>query len=462
MCCVRYRNTALGVTILNGSSSFHIIGELPYGTEGESCPDTCASTGLGGRCGRCGQHSMLCCRFNHPSRDDVCLKPLEHYRSRIERLRSHTPTLVGRPRGWICVHPSSRQHDGGLHSGATYPKVRVFNPSVSAEDGSLAVNVQAATRRDANMNSSAFRVGYRTRTSSVWLSPTGAVRHVRHNAEDTRLVNLLGERYSLFSRYRLRQAKDVWLGSMRPPFSELKLQYAKRANSEGNWLPFVHQDTLYVLYSICPHLVLRVNVSSGECSEAYHEAEPASCKGYDVLLDDPPAASGKAQITPSPGLRLGRHDRTQNFARTHRGSASQVLRGSAIATTAIATTASVARSEARHTTLKQGRDATDAMIGLAHKKKVGAGGVSYTHHFIRLSIVPPFKLLGISRAFRFPRFLSLAPGPWIRPRIDDIQFCLSLRVEFDGSLSMHYGAGDAAALSLHVPRAVYCNFTSWC
>ena len=399
-------NAALNVTILNGSSSFHIIGLRPRGMEGQPCPEPCSTKARGGPCAECGEGS-LCCRSGMPSDGDVCDAPTRRFHARLQHLEASRRIPIGRPKGWVCINPlrtDVKLPAAGSASTTTY-LARVFNPFVSDDDGSVAVNVHAV------------HLPGHSHTASVWLSPTGAVRHIRYAAEDARLVSVSGALYSIFTRYRAHQAKDVWIGMMRAPFTERKLDYVHHAHSEGNWLPFVYNDTLYVLYSVCPHLVLRIEIHSGKANEVSRAASPL-CNGFKGLVPD--------------------HSETH---RKHQHSGrSGVLRGSAMG----------------------GHDSMHTRVGVAHTKRVGIGGVSYTHYFIRQSATPPHRLLGISRGFRFPRFLALAPGPTIRPRIDDVQYCLSLRMETNGDLAMEYSSGDAAAVSLHVPRDEYCNFTEWC
>jgi len=75
------------------------------------------------------------------------------------------------------------------------------------------------------------------------------------NAEDARPFVLNGTAHAIFIRYRKARFKDVWLARLEQPYREVKLTYAHRRSSEGNWLPFVHDSQLFVSYSLCPHRV---------------------------------------------------------------------------------------------------------------------------------------------------------------------------------------------------------------
>jgi len=403
-------STALDVALLNGTSTLHLSGLLPHGSHALPCPSACSPAQRGGRCDACGAGSF-CCRRGHnaTSSGGACKRLLAN----LDRSLLPLENKFHQIKGWLCIDPAAQ----AAYDSPAVPAAFAYNPALGS-DGSVALNVRS--------------MGFKGigKVSSVWMSTTGTVRHVRVNAEDARLVTLRGEPLSLFTRYRAHQARDLWIGSLRPPYREVKLLYDARAHSEGNWLPFVYNESLFITYSICPHLVLHVELGSGLATEAYRTHSPACAKEQMILA--PPNAYQAAR-------NKKRHD-----------TGVAVLRGSAMAVTdGPVDHPSVARPP--------------AVIGLAHTRRVGGGGLVYRHHFVRRSAIPPFEILGISRAFTFPQVLSALPGPLRKSqRADDVQYCLSFRVEADGSLIMGYSAGDSVALVVRMPRALYCKITSWC
>ena len=118
-------------------------------------------------------------------------------------------------------------------------------------------------------------------TSVMWIKrqPGRAwVRRVIPNAEDARPFVLNRTVHAIFARYRQHQRKDVWLARLEDPYSEVKLLYAARHPSEGNWLPFVHKGRLFVSYSLCPHRVLAVDPQSGVCTRAFETTRAEGCE----------------------------------------------------------------------------------------------------------------------------------------------------------------------------------------
>ena len=49
------------------------------------------------------------------------------------------------------------------------------------------------------------------------------------------------------------------------------LRYRHATKVEKNWLPFVMQDTVYVVYSYAPFIILRVDTHSGGCDVSYRQ-----------------------------------------------------------------------------------------------------------------------------------------------------------------------------------------------
>lgn len=133
-----------------------------------------------------------------------------------------------------------------------------YNPAVLQAGGSSAgasstlYNIRQGGGEQLNLSGVA-------RTSVLWVARDGRgraeVKLEIRNAEDARPFVLNGSAHVLFVRYRKGRFKDVWLARLAPLYREVKLTYAKRRSSEGNWLPFVHDGQLFVSYSLCPHRV---------------------------------------------------------------------------------------------------------------------------------------------------------------------------------------------------------------
>jgi hypothetical protein len=276
---------------------------------------------------------------------------------------------------------------------------RIYNPFVFG-DGSVIVNVADAVPSHAGR-------GSLPRVRSVWLSSDNiTIRHVLDLAEDVRGIELNGEPFAIFTRYRRRRSKTVWLARLRPPYRELMLQpppHFPRSKSEGNWLPFVHRGELAVSYTICPHVVLRIDTTHGNSTEV-HRTRSTLCQGREAW--DVPHS---------------------------------VLRGSASGVGA-----------------EDGAGmGSEHALGLAHTRRGSSFGVAYAHLFVKRRTLPPFDILSVSQPFRLPPYFGL--------RYDITQYCLSLRIDrTDGSLQLDYSASDAVALTLWVPRSDFCAFTGWC
>jgi len=233
-------------------------------------------------------------------------------------------------------------------------------------------------------------------------------------------------------RYRARRYKNVMLARLYSPYREIKLKYAKRTTSEGNWLPFEHEGQLYVSYSLCPHRVLAVDPATGVCTPAFV---------------------------------------------TRRGGCDPSERGSASGTRYFGD--APVRNNA-------------TVLGLDHFKSEGA---VYTHFFFVRADSPPFAILRTSVRFRFPTPLedtiylpARRRGEWT-PFLTDrrTQYSLSLRrprrqsAADDASLSeaeggigtgsgdsdgedllVDVGAGDRVSFTMRISRGAFCGFTQWC
>eukprot|EP00908_Phaeocystis_cordata_P016680 Transcript_27972.p1 GENE.Transcript_27972~~Transcript_27972.p1 ORF type:complete len:327 (+),score=5.65 Transcript_27972:337-1317(+) len=280
-------------------------------------------------------------------------------------------------------------------------RATVYNPFV-IDDRNLVLNLACSTCHGNGID--AFEgLGH---AKSIWLASTGSGKTVLRgwiaNGGDTRVVNYRGSAVAFFTRFHARQRKDVWLAHFNP-YRELKLQFSGRQPSEGNWLPFVHDDRLHVVYKLCPFTVLSVDAETGSCQRVFMQAHNVS-----VL----PMHQG--------------HQTNLVCDRRDRGSANGLnLHG----------------------------DGT--IVGLGHQKSNGPGRW-YGHFFFRRNLYPPFQSVARSAIFVLP---LIAPIP--RNLVGRTQFSVSLRMKHR-SVLIDYSLDDRCALTTAITWEVYCNFTGWC
>uniref|UniRef100_A0A7S0LLN5 Uncharacterized protein n=1 Tax=Coccolithus braarudii TaxID=221442 RepID=A0A7S0LLN5_9EUKA len=236
------------------------------------------------------------------------------------------------------------------------------------------------------------------------------VVHELRNAEDARAVTVNGTAYALFVRYLKWQKKEMWLLELQPPYKETRVALEGAAfgkRSEGNWLPFVHGDQIFALYSLCPQRVLLIDPATARARVAYERTQPMP-------------------------------DCALNLSKTKlalRGSASGVV-----------------------------VPAIRGVVGLGHTKSLRPGRM-YHHFFFRRDRSPPFAVRALSRSFRFPLFLI--PHGATGRSDHAVQFSLDLQlsgqgVRGDHALSIDFSADDTYPLTTTVPIKTLCNFTGWC
>lgn len=205
-------------------------------------------------------------------------------------------------RGWL-----RRRVNGTLPPEPPDSAAIVFNPHVI--DARLVLLNVRRLRRAASQGSSSISgvdLVLLAASSGGHLSGTGAggaqaearVVHVIPDAEDARVVRWRGRSLVFFSRYAARGAKAIWLaeiddkqaGIHERPIRQQPLKFAEQRRSEGNWLPFVYAGRVYVSYTLCPHTVLAVSPSTGDCTRV-HSTMPSGCS-----VADRGSASGVADF----------------------------------------------------------------------------------------------------------------------------------------------------------------------
>lgn len=55
------------------------------------------------------------------------------------------------------------------------------------------------------------------------------------------------------------------------PEDKILLKYPNKKKIEKNWMPFEYEDELYVVYEVDPHIILKVDIITGECEKVYEE-----------------------------------------------------------------------------------------------------------------------------------------------------------------------------------------------
>ena len=80
---------------------------------------------------------------------------------------------------------------------------------------------------------------------------------------------------------RLGDPEELECMSLITPYRVLDLDYTDARPTEKNWMPFVYQDALHFVYRVSPHVVLRCDTDTGQCTriaETHHHG-PRSLRG---------------------------------------------------------------------------------------------------------------------------------------------------------------------------------------
>ena len=120
---------------------------------------------------------------------------------------------------------------------------------------------------------------------------------------------------------------------------------------EKNWIPFVYNNTLYISYWLCPHAVLRCNVTDGKCVNAYH----TKLDGCDQLGEQ--RLRGGSPFVATGGMFVGIAHQTKTLRASERAA-----------------------------------------------RNIGSPFL-YQHRFYTVEGTPPFALRYLSPKFIFPRFI---------------------------------------------------------
>ena len=121
---------------------------------------------------------------------------------------------------------------------------------------------------------------------------------ISHSAQDARLFQMDGKTLLIFNDYgdsfhrhnyklycvELIQQSGKW----KPQGAALPLNYEKQITIEKNWTPFESKGSLHLIYSTTPHLILKVNLETGVCTEVA-KTDPPFNWDYGIIRGGTPA-----------------------------------------------------------------------------------------------------------------------------------------------------------------------------
>lgn len=207
-----------------------------------------------------------------------------------------TPSLHSMP--LVYVPQPNDGHPQPLGADADSPPLYLVNPSALNEHTfSFRISRYSYCSPNSNRSSSAvsrFRTLYRTPLRpemSAWLE-RGKLRGVVEGAEDMRIFRLHGRVHAVFNRQVVSSpptrccqkpndsANVMFVAQLEPEYKEVPLVYNESRRVEKNWAPFVVERELYMIYSLCPLVILLCDSqlslpSAGHCTRAFesrHEA----------------------------------------------------------------------------------------------------------------------------------------------------------------------------------------------
>ena len=170
--------------------------------------------------------------------------------------RRRTPVLNAPIRALTFNVPDDRQH--------------VYNPCVH-DDGSVSLRLSTYNFCSFQNNWRQIMLLVLERKDlqvCVRVTSDGAIQTVE-DAEDMRLVTMSDGAVGVFARRTPdRNAYRVCICTFMPVTTTM-LRYAGASDIEKNWSPFVFDDTLYLSYSLNPHVVLRCDRRDGTCTSAW-------------------------------------------------------------------------------------------------------------------------------------------------------------------------------------------------
>ena len=244
----------------------------------------------------------------------------------------------------------------------------------------------------------------------------GKVKRMYKDVADTRIFSMEGRPYGIFSR--IVDTSTMYVqpyildfeateSAYEDELDQMQLRWDEAADGhQRNWsplpVPASAPGRMYVTYSICPHIVLDCEMSTGHCQRAYETLTPSVCENDDgkVALR---GGSLPVDLSTVPGL-------------------SNLIGG-------------------------------DFLLSVAHTVEDVEGHNSvfrkYVHRFILYDSVPPFAVRASSVGFSFPDFFGTKDAP---SELDSIQYCTGATLR-GTNLTLSYGVGDCIAMKVQLPLA---------
>lgn len=115
--------------------------------------------------------------------------------------------------------------------------------------------------------------------------------------EDPRLFKFRDEIYVICYKTKPGDHKIIIFPFYNPEF-ELELRYKNRTRIEKNWMPFEYGEEMYILYSLDPFVVLRVDLETGECRKVFYQENKSigSIIHNKIGLGSPPILVGEYYV----------------------------------------------------------------------------------------------------------------------------------------------------------------------
>jgi len=103
-------------------------------------------------------------------------------------------------------------------------------------------------------------------TGGVIGVPTHSQFLMAPGPEDPRAITMNGEILVLFNhQYRNDDRRMIIYNHMQKRLSELRIEGLTQTRAEKNWMPFVHEGKLHLIYQMTPLIIIRCSLPSGNC-----------------------------------------------------------------------------------------------------------------------------------------------------------------------------------------------------
>ena len=270
----------------DGPCTFILSGRLRFMPRGEQR----AATGSPWICGHAPRSTMPCTPLlrlpDSTAAADLISSPTLEAVSRLPLLPPHALAALAAGTNRHGRRELRYIGEGPPAAGSGQRAAFLYNPSVLDESNflvrlsSLSWCTMNASHSPADVKANLHEAIRHQFSVTLWVQ-RGQIRRERIlRSEDARVFRLHGRTHAVFKRVYGRMKKRMWLAVLEPTYRELPLRYVGMRRVEINWTPFVHNDTLFIAYTLCPHVVLRCEPASGACTQAYNTTPAGGCPGY--------------------------------------------------------------------------------------------------------------------------------------------------------------------------------------